>query len=252
MEAPADRTHDWEAHWQRYAAATRLNPGQHYRRRLILDLLTRTGIEPGMAVLDAGCGSGDLLESIAKRFPGCSVGGIDGSAKGIEMAQRALPAARFACGNLGAGSEPVATFTAWADRAICSEVLEHVDDPVAVLAAVRICMKHGGYLIVTVPGGPRTAFDRAIGHLRHYTRHDAADMVRDSGFIDIHTRAAGFPFFNAYRTVVLMRGERLAADIAGEPGMAARSAMAMFRGLMPFNLNDCPWGWQIAVVARAP
>jgi len=243
---------DWESHWRRYAAATRLNPGQHYRRRLIATLLREAGVSEQSSVFDAGCGSGDLLEAVADTFPGARLGGVDRSASGIDIARRMLPQAILEEATLAESDETLARFRQWATHVICSEVLEHVEDPTPVLQALRSCLVPGGTLIVTVPGGPRTAFDRAIGHLRHYTRQTAAEMVAAAGFENVHAIAAGFPLFNAYRTVVLMRGDKLADDVAVGPGPLARTVMAGFRGLMPLNLRSSPWGWQIAVTATAP
>ncbi len=68
----------------------------------------------------------------------------------------------------------------WADLAVCSEVLEHVDDPARLLRSAMQYVAPGGTVVVTVPGGPRTAFDRHIGHRRHYTT-DALRAVLDAG-----------------------------------------------------------------------
>ncbi len=47
-----------------------------------------------------------------------------------------------------------------------------------------------------------------------------------------------------------LRGDRLFEDADGAPGPLARTAMGLFRPLMPLTLADTPWGWQIVAVAR--
>ena len=64
--------------------------------------------------------------------------------------------------------------------------------------------------MVTVPGGPRTAFDRHIGHRRHYTT-DALRAVLDAAGLEVElVQGAGLPFFNLYKLLVMMRGDAVA------------------------------------------
>lgn len=247
---PAAPDTDWEAHWRRFARATDLNPGQHYRRHVIGAVLDAAGAGSRSRILDAGCGAGDLLRSLAARFPGAEFRGIEPSAEGVAAGRALCPDVTFVQSGLYPLTDDVARLEGWATHAVCSEVLEHVEDPEALLKTVTACLGPGGSLVVTVPGGPRTAFDRQIGHLRHYTRDLAEQTVRNAGLIPVRTWAAGFPFFNLYRLVVLLRGRQLAKDVAGEPGLLARIVMATFRFLMPFNLRSTPFGWQIVVLAR--
>ena len=91
-------------------------------------------------------------------------------------------------------------FTNWATHAVCSEVLEHVDDPVAFLKRARDYLAPGARLIVTVPGGPMSAFDRHIGHRQHFDRLKIRSMLEQAGYSVERTYLAGFPFFNLYLT----------------------------------------------------
>lgn len=163
-----------------------------------------------------------------------------------------MPTARVIEAGLYPLTDEVAALEGWASHAVCSEVLEHVEDPVSLLRNLASCIRNDGTLVITVPGGPRTAFDRAIGHLRHYDTGSAATMVKEAGLVPVRVMASGFPFFNLYRLAVLVRGEKVASDAAGEPGLLARIVLAFFRWLMPLNLNDIGPGWQIVVVARKP
>lgn len=55
-----------------------------WRRRLV----SESGVGPGAAVLDVGCGTGDLLLDFAKRVPGLRGQGLDFSAGMLEQAKR--------------------------------------------------------------------------------------------------------------------------------------------------------------------
>lgn len=245
-----NRDTDWEEHWQQFARATDLNPGQHHRRRMIRALLSGAGVRPDSSILDAGCGAGDLMKCMAEWFPGTRLIGIEPSAEGVAISRARVPSAHVINAPLYPLSEAVEALTGEATHAVCSEVLEHVEDPVTLLRHVARCLRDDGILVVTVPGGPRTAFDRSIGHLRHYTVDSATSIIRDAGFDPVDAMASGFPFFNLYRLAVLLRGEKVADDAAGMPGPTARAVLAVFRWLMPLSFWRIGPGWQIVVVAQ--
>ncbi|MGH6662749.1 MAG: class I SAM-dependent DNA methyltransferase [Rhodospirillales bacterium] len=242
----------WDEHWRRFAAATLANPGQALRRRSIFRLLGEGAAAPEATILDFGCGSGDLLAAMAARFPGTRLAGVDGSAEGLAITAGSLPRATLAQCDFTLPDGVPATLRGWASHAVCSEVLEHVDDPVRVLVNAGACLKPGGRLVITVPGGPMSAFDRAIGHRGHYTRERLRDEISRAGLRVEAAAAAGFPVFNLYRILVLMRGRRLIADIEDGPSPLARVVMAPLRWLMPLALDDSPWGWLIVGAAVKP
>ena len=246
---PSGGERNWDRLWERHAASAEANPAQAFRRRLVRRLLQAGGTGPGARILDVGCGTGDLLAHLAKHFEDAAFAGIDFSRRGIEAAQKKVPGALLMQGDLAA-SPPPPEFAGWATDAVCSEVLEHVDDEAGLLANVAACMRPGARLIVTVPGGPRSAFDRHLGHHRHYTRDGLRQTLEGTGFRVETCAAAGFPAFNLYRMAVLLRGDRLIEDASGTPGPLARAAMALFGWLLKLPSVPSPWGWQIAAVAR--
>jgi SAM-dependent methyltransferase len=133
-------------------------------------------------------------------------------------------------------------------------VLEHVDDPLAFLKRVRTYLAPGGRLIITVPGGPMSAFDRHIGHRQHFDRQKIRSLLEKAAYSVERTYLAGFPFFNLYRLLVIARGRRLAKDVetksAGMSPSLARFVMKVFRILFHANLLDSPFGWQVVATAR--
>jgi len=95
-----------------------------------------------------------------------------------------------------------------ATHAIASEVLEHLDDPVTLLRNGMAYMAPGCRVIVTVPGGPISAFHRHIGHRRHYTPVLLRDLLTAAGFeVEVST-GIGFPFFNLYIGALVWREKR--------------------------------------------
>lgn len=245
---------DWDRHWRHYADSATTNPAEAYRRRLVLRHLDLGDGEH--RVLDIGSGQGDLVAELKRRHPKAEVVGLELSRQGVEVARAKVPEATFLEHDLLTPGTPSPDLAGWATHAVCSEVLEHVDEPAALLTNARACLAPGCRLVVTVPGGPRSAFDRHIGHRRHYDRAALRQVLVQAGFEVGMVAAAGFPFFNLYRLAVVLRGERLIDDVAaGEEAPASGLAMAVMRVfgvLFAANLASSPWGWQIVARARVP
>lgn len=247
--APAD---DWEQHWAEYADSASMNPAQRYRQRLIIRAIRRSGTPT--RILDVGSGQGDLVALLGHEWPKAELAGVELSAAGVEYAQAKVPSARFVQRNLLVAEAPPDELRSWATHAVCSEVLEHLDNPSELLRNTRQFLGTGAHLVVTVPGGPRSAFDRHIGHRRHYTAPALAELLRSGGFACDTVHRAGFPFFQLYRLAVIARGKRLVSDVAASPdGAASQVATALMRTfdtLFRANLDQAPWGWQLVATAR--
>jgi len=245
---------DWDALWVAHADSNARNPAQQFRRRLVVRLLADH--EPVQRLLDIGSGTGDVIADAHARWPAAELLGIELSHTGVEIASHKVPDARFEVVDLIAQPAPLAGREAWATHAVCSEVLEHVDDPVALMANARAWLAPGAVVVVTVPGGPMSSFDRHIGHRRHFAPADLAGVLHGAGYDVLRCSGAGFPFFNVYRSVVIARGDRLIEDTSvGEHGAASRGAelaMAVFRPLLRTGTRLSPRGWQTVAVASVP
>jgi SAM-dependent methyltransferase len=243
---------DWDTHWENFADVAERNPAQTYRRRIVLGLLDGAG-RPNR-YLDIGSGQGDLAVAVAQRWPEADVAGIELSDKGVEIASAKLPRGRFAQFDLLGGAPPLDGFAARATHATCSEVLEHVDEPDAFLESARAWLAPGATLIVTVPGGPMSAFDQHVGHRKHYTIDSLTALLDGAGFTVTDRGGAGFPFFNVYRRVVIARGEQLVDDVDDEGRISpvVRAGMALFDGLLGLSPTRGRRGWQLYATAVAP
>jgi SAM-dependent methyltransferase len=258
-DAPIDQAvdaNDWDHHWDAYGEASERNPANDYRHALILKLLGRP--PAGSTVLDIGSGQGQFAIRLQAMYPDLAVWGVDHSAEGVERsrqhaAQRGS-AAEFRQVDLLqpttlADGQPPATY------AVCSEVLEHVDEPVKLIRNARALLTPGCHLVVTVPGGPRSAFDHHIGHVQHFTARKLRRALGDAGYEVRRVLRAGFPFFNLYKLAVIARGKRFIADVEhSAPGEMPAEALA--RTVVGFglrhSLDNAPFGWQMAAVATVP
>jgi SAM-dependent methyltransferase len=240
---------DWDRHWKDLAEGTAINPAQAYRRALILAALDLDRA-PAAKILDIGSGLGDLLVDLQARYPGIPKVGLELSRSGVEIASRRLPQVHFLQRDLTGGHNDPGDYRAFATHAVCSEVLEHVDDPVLLLRNSQPYLAPGCRLVVTVPGGPKSQFDLHIGHRRHFTPQDLRDVLSKAGFKVEYTTGAGFPFFNLYRLLVILRGKQLVADSERKPSVLLKIVSQIFDWLFKFNLSKSALGWQTIGVAR--
>jgi SAM-dependent methyltransferase len=247
---------DWNRHWDDYHGSAEENPAQSYRRALIFSLLRLGGHGSGARVLDIGSGQGDMIAAVEARYPEARLMGLELSQSGVALSLRKVPRARFVQRDLLQPGEPTDELRGWATHAICSEVIEHVDDPALLLRNARSYMAKGCRLVSTAPGGPMSAFDKHIGHRTHWRPETVRRVLAEAGYDVEFATGMGFPFFNLYRCVVILRGKKLIEDVSASPGgssaAAARAAMAVFNRLIRPSLNSSRTGWQMTALARVP
>lgn len=225
------------------------------RHQLIARLLSEYRTDDDLKILDIGSGQGDLCVRLHRDFKNAALVGFELSVRGVEDSRQKVGEARFHVVDVFNPPQEAQQYLGWANHATCSEVLEHVDSPEEFLRSARSYMAENGLLIVTVPGGPMSAFDRHIGHRQHFTRASLTKVLKNGGFSVERVDRAGFPFFNLYRLVVIMRGKKLVNDVDRSDGVglvtrAADLAMAFFKFLFRFNMLDSKFGWQMIAVAR--
>jgi 2-polyprenyl-3-methyl-5-hydroxy-6-metoxy-1,4-benzoquinol methylase len=117
------------------------------RRRLAI-IREFMGEVDGLEVAEVGSGGGHVLQM----FPRARLTAIDVSSEYLAIAKKNLEGydVRFVKGEVDKMDLPDASF----DRVICTEVLEHVVDPDAVLAAIARLVRPDGAAVITVPNDP--------------------------------------------------------------------------------------------------
>lgn len=147
----------------------------------VLALCARVGISP-RSTLDVGCGDGALLCELRER-------GFGGRLDGVEISEAAVAIARgrpqIDAVALYDGVHLAADEGAY-DLGILSHVLEHVPDPVALLAEVaRVCRVVALEVPLEANWSARRAGRRAhaaeIGHLQRLDRRATRALVSRAG-----------------------------------------------------------------------
>ncbi|WP_426209462.1 bifunctional 2-polyprenyl-6-hydroxyphenol methylase/3-demethylubiquinol 3-O-methyltransferase UbiG [Massilia sp. TWP1-3-3] len=127
----------WDEHSE-FKPMHRINPHR-------LAWIDRLSSLAGKAVLDVGCGGGILAEAMAHRS--ARVTGIDLAEKPLQIAQSHALGQAIDVGYRKSSAEDwAAAHAAHYDVITCMEMLEHVPDPQAVIAACAAMVKPGGWV----------------------------------------------------------------------------------------------------------
>ena len=139
----------------------------------------------GAAVLDVGCGAGLLSEALA--LEGADVTALDLAPELIRVAQLH---ARESGARVDYRVQPVEALAEEMpgrfDAVTCMEMLEHVPDPFAVIAACTRLLRPGGTLFVSTLNRTPAAFALAIVGAEYIARllpkgtHQYRDFIRPS------------------------------------------------------------------------
>lgn len=114
------------------------------RFRVVARILRDMGVH---TVLDIGCGDGTGYNVMKSSMPGVTYFGTDFSGVAIDHAKKEYPDAHFALAEFNAQPFDPSSF----DAVISQEVIEHLDEPLALLAEMRRLSRD--VIIVTTPWG---------------------------------------------------------------------------------------------------
>ena len=163
------------------------------RRAIVTAVIGRLALPKRARILEIGCGTGGNIEMLSKH-------GVL-SAMETDAAARAIAnrKANGAC-VVEAGSCPDdLPFTAASFDLVCMfDVLEHIDEDVATLAAVRRLLAPGGRALITVPAYAWmwSGHDEFLHHKRRYTASTLEEKARRAGLCMVkqsYFNAALFP-----------------------------------------------------------
>lgn len=201
---------------------------------------------PGGRLLDLGCGTGGVLKHLHRFSPAV---GIDPSSEATGYChQRSLSVAQasgthlpFADGSFGA--------------VLALDVIEHVDDDVALLREARRVLRPGGVAVLTVPALPWLWSDHDVvnHHRRRYVRRTLERSVRAAGLEMVkesYYNALLLPLAATRKVLHRMNGggEHHLEDLPGPLNAGLRGVMGLERPLIA--RLDLPFGASLVCTAR--
>jgi 2-polyprenyl-6-hydroxyphenyl methylase / 3-demethylubiquinone-9 3-methyltransferase len=148
----------------------------------------------GLRLLDIGCGGGLLAEPMARL--GAEVVGADAAARNIPVARLHAEASGLAIDYRHTTAEALAEAGERFDVVLNMEVVEHVADPAAYLAACRALLKPGGLMVASTINRNPKSFAMAIVGAEHVMRwlpkgtHDWRKFITPDELFDL-LRGAG-------------------------------------------------------------
>ncbi len=147
------------------------------RRDILADYLTRYGDVPaGARILEIGCGTGHNLPMLAK-FGSVEAIEIDPAAREIASERLGRPV-----GDAPLPELPGVERGAY-DLVAVLDVVEHIEDDVAALAAMKSLLKPGGKILIAVPAHQWmwSAHDVVNHHHRRYSKTTLKTAIERAG-----------------------------------------------------------------------
>ncbi|PYN81902.1 MAG: SAM-dependent methyltransferase [Candidatus Rokuibacteriota bacterium] len=178
-----------------------------FRGRLaVITATLRRALPPRpVRLLELGCGTGNVLAALSEF----------GEAVGMETHPELIAAARAAGLDVRTGRLPedLGVAPGWAEVVLLLDVIEHVDDDGAALAAACRAVAAGGLLVVTVPAYRWlwSGHDEVLGHRRRYTAAGLRAVVERAGFSVLRVsyfNSLLFPMVALVRLWKGLRGDR--------------------------------------------
>jgi len=176
------------------------------RREILADYLTRYGsLRPGAHILEIGCGTGHNLPMLA-RFGDVDAIEIDPAARAIASERLGKPV-----GDAPLPELPGVPRGAY-DLIAVLDVVEHIEDDVGALAAMRDCLAPGGAILIAVPAHQWmwSAHDVVNHHKRRYSKATLKAAIAAAGLAPSH-----FGYFNSL-LFPLAAAARLAGRLTGK------------------------------------
>jgi ubiquinone/menaquinone biosynthesis C-methylase UbiE len=220
-------------------------------RALVLALLDRHGVPAEARLLDAGCGTGGMLQVIAARHPAAELHGLDVSPSACALAARKT-VAKIRHGSVNAMPYADETF----DVVVSLDVLGSDDvDPAAAIAEMRRVLRPDGLLVLSLAAYQwlLSWHDVAVGQSRRFTLGGISELLARHGLARVQAsywNTVLFPLMVLRRKVFVTRDG--ASDVRPLPpalDTLFRGALAAERTLISRGLR-MPWGGSVLVVAR--
>lgn len=220
------------------------------KKNIVVDFInSKFLINQDFKILDIGCGSGLMLQSLE----------AIGKTYGMDMSDEAIAFSRQIFeGDIRKGSLPydIPYDNNFFDLITALDVIEHIDDDVAALKAIYSLLRPGAGIIITVPAYMFlwSEFDVLNQHKRRYKLKELRIKLIEAGFT-----VDKISYFNTllFPAVLIVRklNKLLRRDASSEVDMPNRYinfALSKIFGIEMFllRISNLPFGVSLIAVAR--
>jgi len=137
------------------------------------DLLALLKVQPGLEVVDLGCGTGELTAKLAEKLPGAKVLGVDSSAEMLAGSRTTGDSVlNFECIAI---EDQLKKSIQW-DIVFSNAALQWVPDHEALFSQIITKIKAGGQLLVQMPAQHHNITNRLLNELA--TQQPYADLYK--------------------------------------------------------------------------
>lgn len=206
---------DYDEFWKEIKGSHARHPSVRFRSHLVVNAVKAiSDVAEGNAILDVGCGDGDLLkqlnDSLCLGQRKVNLIGYDISEYQIEKNRlHSGPPFDFRVVDFNKKIEGVDKF----HIIICSELIEHLENWKIALENIAGMNRKGGYLILTTQAGKRYGSDCALGHLQHFELSYLTSYLEGLNYHILRKERRGFPFYNLqkiFNSIFLPASKRIA------------------------------------------
>ena len=196
-------------------------------------------------ILEVGAGHGTFTDLLAERG---SVHAVEPSSGGAAVLSDRFaddPRIRLTEGVVGDLAE-----TPTYSSAVMINVLEHIDDHIAVLREIRQRLVPGGHVAIWVPAFESlySPFDLRLGHYRRYGRRELCGVVEQAGYIVEAAHYANLPGWFSWLIVARwMRREPIGGPLVA---VFDRFIVPIVR-FVEARINP-PFGQSVVLIGRNP
>jgi SAM-dependent methyltransferase len=198
----------------------------------------------GAMNVELGAGTGTLTEIVARDFAVVPCELSEDNRQHLRGRFKDIATVCEPIGDIRAVDKPNSI-----DCVYSANVLEHIDDDIAVIEHGATILKPNGCFVAWVPAGMwlYSGFDRRIGHYRRYTRKDRSRLAK--ALTGCQTSIAEYRFLNPIGAL----GWFFRMKVSGKRAITDRDVRVMER-LMPLVqiLDKWPWpfGQSVLIVLR--
>ena len=194
----AGAAEDYDEKWSFYVEAT------------TRETLKRLPMSEDGRVLDVGCGTGELLSRIARKYPQARLAGIDPVAEMLAVARKKLPqGVDFRVGYANALPWPDDSF----DVVVSCNMFHYVTHPVPAILEMTRVLKPGGKLVITDWCDDYLACRLCNIYLRitnrayykTYRQHECLELLAAAGHPHVHIERYKISWLWGLMTAVVVK-----------------------------------------------